>query len=664
MDNEQKKIKIGLVQINNSFSGASYFPYSVGLLQSYVQKHAKDPSRYEFTIPVYKRESVDTAVKRLRGSHMVGFSAYVWNVRLSLAIARRLKEEDPGILIVFGGPQVPDHAESFLRAHPFVDIAVHAEGEQVFLQLVESFPGLDRESVNSISWIDTENKFRTTPKMDRLKELDAVPSPYLAGIFDELVDADPSTQWLALWETNRGCPFSCTFCDWGSATVAKISRFDMERLKAEVDWFSSKKIEFIFCCDANFGILPRDLEIAQYVAGVKQESGYPKSLSVQNTKNRVERAYEVQKTLAVSGLNKGVTLSLQSVDEGTLKAIRRENISSGAYEILQKRFTKDRIETYSDLILALPGETYDSFVKGVSAVIDQGQHNRIQFNNLSILPNAEMGDPAYQRLHGIKTVESRIINIHGSLASEEEFDAEIQEMQELVIAVNTLPEADWIKVRVFGWMMALLHFDKVFQIPFVILNETTGLAWHEMAEIFTGDAVSSFPTLRRVRDFFYEKAADIQNGGPEYVPSAEWLNIYWPADEYILIDLVSAGLLGQFYQEASAAISEQLAHRKIDFNQRLFDDAVTLNSSLMKLPFQTKDLEIDLSHNVDAFYRGVLVGDKVPLTEKPVRYYVDRTTQTWNSLDEYCREVIWYGNKKGAYLYTNRNVETQLAGHF
>ena len=80
----------------------------------------------------------------------------------------------------------------------------------------------------------------------------------------------------------------------------------------------------------------------------------------------------------------------------TLEAIKRDNISLGTYMELQRRFTRDKVETYSDLILGLPGETYESFVKGVDQLIENGQHNRIQFNNLSILPNAEMGDPAYQ----------------------------------------------------------------------------------------------------------------------------------------------------------------------------------------------------------------------------------------------------------------------------
>ena len=143
--------------------------------------------------------------------------------------------------------------------------------------------------------------------------------------------------WLILWETNRGCPFKCTL--FGDLNC-EFNKFDLERLKLEIDWFSKNKIEFIFCCDANFGILKRDIEIAEYVAIKKKRTGYPKVLSVQNTKNTTERAYQTQKILADAGLNKGVTLSMQSLDPVTLHNIKRDNISLQTYDTLQKLFTQ------------------------------------------------------------------------------------------------------------------------------------------------------------------------------------------------------------------------------------------------------------------------------------------------------------------------------------
>src|SRR5689334_10709582 len=114
--------RVGLVQINNSFSGQNYFPYSVGILQAYAQKHLKNPERFHFMLPVYVRSGVDDALARLEGAEMVFFSTYVWNIRISLAIAAALKARKPETVVIFGGPQVPDHAEAFMRKNTCVDI--------------------------------------------------------------------------------------------------------------------------------------------------------------------------------------------------------------------------------------------------------------------------------------------------------------------------------------------------------------------------------------------------------------------------------------------------------------------------------------------------------------------------------------------------------------
>lgn len=654
-------VTVGLVQINNSFSGQNYLPYSVGLLQAYVYRHAVAPERYEFLPLIYKRLPAQDAVRALLPAAVVGFSTYVWNERISLEIARRLKEQNPETLIVFGGPQVPDRVELFLRQHPFIDLACHGEGEAAFLQILESFPARDWESVGSISYVAADGALVTHPRIPRLRDLSKVPSPYLENVFEPLLDANPDERWLALWETNRGCPFSCTFCDWGSATAAKVVPFDSDRLYAEVDWFAKQQIEFVFCCDANFGILARDLELTRYVIETKEKYGYPQALSVQNTKNATERAYQVQKLLADAGLNKGVTISLQSVDDGTLKAIKRQNISSASFQELQRRFTHDRIETYTDLILGMPEETYESFADGVAHVIANGQHNRIQFNNLSILPNAEMADSEYRRRYGLTTVTSKIINIHGTIDLSED---DIQEYQELVVATATMPPEQWRRTRAFCWMTAFLHFDKVLQIPLILIHELCQVSYRDLIEAFSEGDLTEFPTLQLIQRFFEDKAADIQQGGEEYCRSERWLNIYWPADELELIHLSTDGRLGQFYEEAEEYLAVWLAEREIALAPELLAEAVFLNSRLMKLPFQQDDLEVRLDHNLWEFYRGAVEGRKVSLERSPRVHYIDRTSCRFDSWKEWCRHVIWYGNKKGAYLYTQQVAEPQLAGHF
>jgi radical SAM superfamily enzyme YgiQ (UPF0313 family) len=660
-DHATTPLRVGLAQINNSFSGQNYLPYAVGLLQSYVQQYAADAGRYRFLLPVYKRISADEAVAALADADVVGFSTYVWNIRVSLEIARRLKARRPEILVIFGGPQVPDRSEDFLRQNPFIDVVANGEGEQTFLSLLEATPGRDWAAIPGVSYLAADGGFVCNPKGGRLREIATLPSPYLDGTFTPLMAANPDEVWIVLWETNRGCPFSCTFCDWGSATASKVFAFDLERIEREIAWFAEQRIEFVFCCDANFGILGRDVEIAKAVAASKLATGYPKALSVQNTKNATERAYQTQKLLADAGLNKGVVLSMQSVSAITLEAIKRQNIALKGYEELQRRFTRDRIETYSDLILGLPGETFDSFADGVSRLIENGQHNRIQFNNLSILPNAEMGDPAYQAKYGMVTIETRVHNIHGTLQVEADG---IYEVQDLVVATHAMPAADWRRSRTFGWMSALLHFDKLLQIPLIVAHEVSGASYRQMIEAFMSEAVDPYPLLAEIRDLMLGAAADIQAGGPEYLMSEEWLGIFWPVDEYVFIKLVAEDKIDRFYAEAGALLSQLVAERSPSLPVALIDQAIRLNRVLVKQPGNRRDANVELDYDLWQFYQDRLIGQPGSLEPKRVAYRIDRSSERWVDFDTWCREVVWYGNKKGAYLYGNRTVHTELAGHY
>lgn len=656
-----KTINVGLVQINNSFSGQNYLPYSVGLLESYVRARSEKSDRYVFLEPIYKRLPVSDAVELLKGADVAGFSTYVWNGRISLEIARRLKARKPETLIVFGGPHVHDDPSDFLRENSFIDIVVHNEGEARFCEILDTLPARDWTDIPSTSFIDADGNVVRNPAGVRFRDLDDVPSPFLDGTFDRLIASNPDENWIGLWETNRGCPFRCTFCDWGSATAAKVTKFGEKRLYDEVDWFADNKIEYIFCCDANFGIQKRDVDIAEYVAKTKENRGYPAALSVQNTKNATERAYLTQKILSDSGLNKGVALSMQSVDMTTLESIKRENISLETYMELQRRFTRDSVETYSDLILGLPGETYESFVKGVDLLIENGQHNRIQFNNLSILPNAEMGDPAYREKFGMITVESEIINIHGERVVLED---DVAEVQDLVIATHAMPMPDWRKTRAFCWMTALLHFNKLFQIPLMVAHEISGVGYRQMIDAFLDVDKTRTPLLAEIGAFLEEEARAIQEGGPEYIFSSEWLGIYWPVDEYLFIKMTAENTFDRFYAEAADVLKGIIAATAPGADLAPLEDALLLNRNLVSQPFVSDDISIDLEYDLMAFYQNVRKNEPAALERIQNTVLIERSAKTYDDLQTWCREVVWWGNKKGAYLYSNRTSEKQLAGHF
>ncbi len=639
-----QKTKIGMMQINNSYSGQNYLPYSAGFLQAYTQKYAKNIDDFEFLLPIYKRDSTDKIVEKLAEADMVCVSTYNWNFRASMEIARRVKQNNPEAVIVLGGCEIPKrNTEEFLKSLPFADIACYGEGERVFQSILENYPNRSWNNVPSITYADEKRVIKTTARIPRIKNLQEIPSPYLEGVFDPLMKANTEEKWIALWETNRGCPFGCSYCEWGGEYHKSLYDHDLEKLMKEVDWFSQNKIEYIFCCDSNFGIRERDLEIAKKVAENKIKYGYPHAFSVQNTKNSSVRTFGIQKVLGDAGLNKGVDIAFQSFNPKTLKAIGRKNMSTETFYELQVMFNRAGVETYSDMIQGLPEETYETFTRGIELLIEKGQHSRIQFNHLSLLQNSEMGNPEYQKKYGLQFVEQKLINFHGPLER-----GDVEEVQKMIVATKTMSLEDLARARAFGWMTGLAYFDKLLQIPITVMNKQYGIGYKEMIETLMKD---KRPTLSKVSEFFLEKARGIQRGEPEFEASKRWLGIWWPIDEYQMIEICTQpGRFDSFYRESQESLQELLKKKDRRDNEHLIEEAVELNRGLVKLPFQTRDAIIELPHNIWEFYRANLLNQPTKIEAKKSRYLVDKTSEVFNSWEDWCQKVVWYGNKKGAYL--------------
>ena len=643
------KTRVGLSNINISFGGQSYFPYSIGLLQSYALSHIPEVvERFEFGRPLYKKIPLEQAVDHLSGSEIAFFSLSIWNAELSKAIAKTLKENNPGTIKVFGGCSVPPESriEPFLSEYPYVDLACHGEGEKIFAGILDNYNNRDWSKVPSVSFRHNGGII-STPRASRIEALSEIPSPYLTGLFDEFLKENPAG-WIGLWETNRGCPYTCSYCEWGGEVGKKVTWLEMDRIMEEIDWFSQNKVEFVRCADANFGIKPkRDIEIVKKLAENHVRYGYPQAVSVENAKNSNEATFEIQKILNDSGLSKGVNLAIQSLHEETLQAIARKNISNDLYAKLQAMFENAGISTFTDMIIGLPEESYDTFVDGVVKLMEGGQHNSMSYYNALILPNAAMGDSEYQKKYGIKTARIRQICNHEEISQET-----IHEVEDIVIGNNTLSTKDWRRVKAFAWESSLLYHRKLLQIPLTIAHDVYGANYRNLFEAFSEADGGKTPLLREVNNFFIEKARAIQEeGSANHIESKNWLNMWWPADQFMLINLAAGGKLDAFYKEAGKVIREVIGK-----DEPAIHEAILLNKHLLKLPFQTQDLELRLSHNIGEVYHGNLIREPVELQKGHFNYLIDRTSKKWNSWEDWCRKVVWWGHKKSKYLYDYKSI--------
>lgn len=621
MKSEKKPIKVRLAQISQRVGSACYLPYSVGLLQAYAQAYLTEPAKFHFLPPVYQRFEREQALCAFEGVALAGFSVYIWNIQRSLMMARAIRETQPEALILFGGPQVPDRAEAFLREHPYIDLCCHGEGEELFLNVLEKFETRQWKDIAGVSWLDQEGQFHHRPPAPRSRNLDDFPSPFLDGVFEPLFKEHQ--RWYSPFETNRGCPFSCTFCDWGSALQSKVVRFPESRLFQEIKWLAKHEIISVFCADANFGILKRDLDIAQELARIKTKYGYPHAFQIQTAKNVTGRVVEIQKILTRAGLSASAAISLQSLDTLTLKNIRRENISLLAYQQMQQDCLLEGIFTYTDIIMGLPGETYSSFADGVGLVMENGQYNKALFHDAALLPNAEMAQPEYRQKYGLETtlvvVPAHLVPADG-----------IPELMEIVVATKDLSRQDWVRTHVFAWMTSFLFYThKLLQLVFMILKVELEVPYRDLIELFMDGDLTHYPVLDKIRESMTHSAIQQQKGYPESQHDTLVITptegTYLTPDISMQLQLGNEGLFDTFYAEAADYLARYAMRQNPNFPMQLLREAFVVNRHLFIKTYRAQRLPLKgishfeesgmltLTYNLPEFFYAMIRGQRVVL---------------------------------------------------
>ena len=245
-----KKIKIYLCDLtyDTIVLVTDTIPINVGYIASYLDKNLKD--QIEIKLFKYPNE----LLKELKNNppDILGLSNYSWNSNLSEMFARIGKKINPNLMVIQGGTNIPheiDEKKKFLINRPATDVYAMFEGERSALNFVKRFietrdnPKLFFESpIDGCVFIHPDTRGSEDPKfivgkyLERIKDLDEIPSPYLNGMLDKFFDG----KLRPFIETNRGCTFTCSFCHTGHSYFHKKNKLTAERVKAEIEYICKR----------------------------------------------------------------------------------------------------------------------------------------------------------------------------------------------------------------------------------------------------------------------------------------------------------------------------------------------------------------------------------------------------------------------------------------
>lgn len=629
------KKNIYLAQINVAYSDRlAYLPYAAGCIAAYAWNNPEIKEKFILRDILFLREKIEEAMRRIKDPFLVGFSCYIWNMEYNLNFAERIKEKYPESIIVFGGHNVPFNTE-VLEASPFVDALIHGEGERGFADFLKAVEKNDYSNLKNISY-RLNGVIIPATNDETCLALDDFPSPYLSGLFDNMIRDYPLIDFQATLETNRGCPYTCAFCDW--CFTKKIRSFPIEKIKKEIEWMSDNKISYCYCADANFGISNRDLEIATYVVECNKKSGFPQIFKPCYAKNSNETIFEIGKILNKNGVDKGVTLAYQSMSPEVLENIGRKNLDMDYYSQLNAKYSAENIPTYTELILGLPGETYESFCKGLCSLLEAGQHNSITVYTCQVYCNSPLAQSDYKNKYGIRWERVPLHGIHYPA----NFNG-VQEYYDVVVETKDMSKDEWVRANMFSVCLQSFHHLGLLRCFAIYSRFELGISYYEFYNNLLDYIYSDHDKyIFNLFEMIKNKTEDTENSDWCYQNDI-FSKVGWYFEEGIFLDLVYNSEI--FWQEIKGFVNSLGIQE--DVCKSLFD----YQKSIIRLPNQ-EIIVIKSEYDFYNYFENIYEGKYSSLKEckNTLTIELEKKIDSWAV---YAKEIIWFGKRRSATLCTN-----------
>tara|TARA_B100001057_G_scaffold490450_1_gene578759 strand:+ start:3910 stop:5808 length:1899 start_codon:yes stop_codon:yes gene_type:complete len=623
-------LNLYLVQTVDKYGPNSFLPLAISYQWMYAQDDEQVKHNYNVADVLIEKTNPKEYVDAMHVEpHIVAMSNYVWNWEYNKELAKEIKKVYPNCDIVVGGPNVDKRNPNFFVDFPMFDIAVLGEGEPAFRQILKQ--RLMNRNYNGIpSVFPKGGDICNLPT--RFRELETIPSPILNGFYDMIIDKVESKHgkqmWQVTYETLRGCPYQCAFCDIGDLYWNKIAKFDMPRIEAEIDWMARREIEYVGVCDSNWGMLQRDLDITAYVIKKKQQTGYPKFWDVTWAKTNSENIYQIAKMDkdADTRLFKGVTFAMQSLNPATQKASKRVNLKSNEALTYMNKYQEENIPTYSELIWPMPDETYDTLKDGIQQLVDLGQKSFLMVHPLVLTFNATMGQKHYIEEYGLKWKEVPLDTYYLSVDDLENY---IVEKTMGVYATNTADEVLTMRGNLFSYLFITMYYY--------------GWAHYLMEYMQNKHDIKHVDFIESMLNYFYTKNCLI---GREIRATEKHMHDVFYGDSFWGRQVLENDIYWE-YKGATSVVFHQnrqkLKYELIDFVYEKYEidvsDVVEFNIHMckdpnIKYPYNIKVTKDTSTHclNTDSTHLQIDHWDKEALDERKfyhVGYHWQRKNHYW-----------------------------------
>lgn len=444
-------MKVYLADLRYNYSGVlanDCMPLGVAYMKAVMDRDLPEAKSRLFVYPEKLWDALSTDPPDI-----LMVSNYMWCEELSFHFAKLAKQLHPETLVVMGGPNIPLEDErqiDYVNRHPEIDVYVLGEGDflatevaKIYLQSDKSLKKFRENVIPSSVYRRPDGSAVIEKTWNRHSDVDEIPSPWLTGIQDEFFDG----KLAPLVETNRGCPFTCTFCVQGTTWYTKVHNFSKERTREDFEYIAkrihekSPGMRTLRIADSNYGMFERDIEISSYLGEMQRKYGWPLYIDATTGKNRPDRI--IKSLEQVSG---ALVLyqAVQSLDETVLRNVKRSTIKLEAYEQLQVQMMGRGLRSNSDLILGLPGETLNSHLTALAKLLDAGVDQVTNFQ-LMMLKGSELEMEESRKKFGFETRFRVLPKNFGVYGGEK-----VMDIEEIAIGTETLNLEDYVQARKYA----------------------------------------------------------------------------------------------------------------------------------------------------------------------------------------------------------------------